>query len=111
LRKNPGVNHLDAVRAPGKAAFVTVRQGKHIVMSNGARILAIRRHTPANAFTLGGMVPDAGLRRSSFCTCCRKGRSAQAGVRAHPHQRRSANRRSGNPLRFFPSGEFEGQVR
>jgi hypothetical protein len=49
------------VRAFEKADFAIVRQGKHIVMSNGARILTIPRHNPVNAFTLGGIVRDAGL--------------------------------------------------
>jgi hypothetical protein len=35
--KIPGVNHLDAVRALEKGGFRIVRQGKHIVMSDGAR--------------------------------------------------------------------------
>ena len=61
MPKIPGVNHLDAVRALEKAGFSVVRQGKHIVMSNGARILTIPRHNPVNAFTLGGIVRDAGL--------------------------------------------------
>ena len=30
-------------------------------MSNGQRILTIPRHNPVNAFTLGGIVRDAGL--------------------------------------------------
>jgi len=51
LPKIPGVNHLDAVRALEKAGFAVVRQGKHIVMSNGSRILTIPRRNPVNAFT------------------------------------------------------------
>ena len=43
-----------------------VRQGKHIVMSNGTRILTIPRHDPVNAFTLGGVVRDAGLTAEQF---------------------------------------------
>jgi len=35
--KIPGVNHQDAVRALEKAGFRVVRQGKHIVMSDGSR--------------------------------------------------------------------------
>jgi predicted RNA binding protein YcfA (HicA-like mRNA interferase family) len=66
LPKIPGVNHLDAVRAREKAGFSVVRQGKHIVMSNGARILTIPRHNPVNAFTLGGIVRDAGLTVEQF---------------------------------------------
>jgi predicted RNA binding protein YcfA (HicA-like mRNA interferase family) len=66
LPKIPGVNHLDAVRALEKAGFAVVRQGKHIVMSNGSRILTIPRHNPVNAFTLGGIVRDAGLTAEQF---------------------------------------------
>ena len=62
----PGVKHLDAVRALEKAGFKIVRQSKHIVMSNGARILTIPRHDPVNAFTLGGIVLDAGLTIAQF---------------------------------------------
>lgn len=66
MPKIPGVNHLDAVRAFEKAGFVVVRQGKHIVMSNGSRIVTIPRHNPVNAFTLGGIVRDAGLSVEQF---------------------------------------------
>ena len=66
MPKIPGVNHLDAVRAFEKAGFVVVRQGKHIVMSNGGRILTIPRHNPVNAFTLGGIVRDSGLSVEQF---------------------------------------------
>jgi len=45
---------------------VIVRQGKHIVMSNGMRILTIPRHDHVNAFTLGGIVRDAGLTVEQF---------------------------------------------
>ena len=66
MPKIPGVNHLDAVRALEKAGFTIVRQGKHIVMSDGRRILTIPRHNPVNAFTLGGIVQDAGLSVEQF---------------------------------------------
>jgi len=49
-----------------KAGFHIVRQGKHIVMSDGVRILTIPRHDPVNAFTLGGIVRDAGLTEEEF---------------------------------------------
>jgi len=64
--KIPGVNHLDAVRALEKAGFRIVRQGKHIVVSDGVRILTIPRHNPVNAFTMGGIVRDAGLTVEEF---------------------------------------------
>ena len=66
MPKIPGVNHLDAVRALEKAGFRIVRQGKHIVMSNGQRILTIPRHNPINAFTMGGIARDAGLSVEQF---------------------------------------------
>ena len=66
MSKIPGVNHLDAVRALQKVGFSIARQGKHIVVSNGTRILTIPRHNPVNAFTLGGIVRDAGLTVEQF---------------------------------------------
>lgn len=62
----PGVNHLDAVRAFGKAGFRIIRQGKHIVMSDGTRKLSIPRPNPVNAFTMGGIVRAAGLTEAQF---------------------------------------------
>ena len=43
-----------------------VRQDKHIVMSDGTRILTISRANPVNAFTMGGIVRDAGLSIEEF---------------------------------------------
>lgn len=66
MPKLPGINHLEAVRALEKAGFRIVRQGKHLVMTDGARILTIPRHNPVNAFTMGGIVRDAGLTIDEF---------------------------------------------
>jgi predicted RNA binding protein YcfA (HicA-like mRNA interferase family) len=62
----PGVNHLDAVRALEKAGFRIIRQGKHIVMSNGTRQVTLPRHNPIKAFTMGGIVRDTGLTVDEF---------------------------------------------
>jgi len=62
----PGVNHQDAVRALQKAGFRVIRQGKHVVMSDGVRIVTIPRHNPVNSFTMGGIVRDAGLNEDAF---------------------------------------------
>ena len=40
--------------------------GKHVVTSNGERILTVPRNNPINAFTLGGIVKDAGLSVEQF---------------------------------------------
>ena len=66
MPKLPGVNHLRAVRALEKAGFKIVNQGKHIVMSDGSRILTIPRHNPVNSLTMGGIVQDAGLTIDEF---------------------------------------------
>jgi predicted RNA binding protein YcfA (HicA-like mRNA interferase family) len=66
MPKLPGVNHLDAVRALEKAGFWIARQGKHIVMTDGTRVLIIPRHNPVNAITMGNIVRDAGLTNDEF---------------------------------------------
>ena len=62
----PGINHQDAVRALEKAGFQIIRQVKHIVMSDGTRQVTIPRHNPIKAFTMGGIVRDAGLAPDAF---------------------------------------------
>jgi predicted RNA binding protein YcfA (HicA-like mRNA interferase family) len=66
MPKIPGVNHRDAVCALEKAGFRVVRESKHIIMSNGVRILTVPRGNPVDAFTLGGIVKDAGLTVEQF---------------------------------------------
>lgn len=66
MPKIPGVNHLDAVRALKKVGFWIARQGGHIVMTDGARIVTVPRHNPVNAFTMGGIARDAGLTPQEF---------------------------------------------
>lgn len=66
MPKLPGINHLDAVRALEKAGYLILRQGKHIVMTNGARKVLIPRHNPVNAMTMGGIVRDSGLTLDEF---------------------------------------------
>jgi predicted RNA binding protein YcfA (HicA-like mRNA interferase family) len=62
----PGVNHQRAVKAFEKAGFWIARQGKHITMTNGERIITIPRTNPINAFTMGGIVIDAGFTIEAF---------------------------------------------
>ena len=66
MPKLPGVPHLQAVRALEKAGFRVVRESKHIVMSDGQRILTVPRANPVNAHTMGGIVRDAGLTIEQF---------------------------------------------
>lgn len=62
----PGVNHLRAVRALEKVGFRVARQGKHIVLTDGRRIVTVPRNNPVNAFTMGRIVRDAGLTEDEF---------------------------------------------
>ena len=66
MPKIAGVPHLRAVRALEKAGFKIVREGKHIVMSNGIRFVTIPRNNPVHAITMGGIVRDAGLTVDQF---------------------------------------------
>ncbi len=66
MPKIPGINHLRAVKALEKAGFGIARQGSHILMTNGERIVTIPRHNPVNALTMGGTVKDAGLTGEEF---------------------------------------------
>jgi hypothetical protein len=61
-----GVHHLAAVRALQRAGYRIERQGKHIIMSNGQRILVIPRHNPIHAITMGVIIRDAGLTVDEF---------------------------------------------
>jgi predicted RNA binding protein YcfA (HicA-like mRNA interferase family) len=66
MGKIPGIGHLRAVKALEKTGFRIARQGKHIVMTDGVRILTIPRHDPVDAHTMGGIVRDAGLSPEEF---------------------------------------------
>jgi predicted RNA binding protein YcfA (HicA-like mRNA interferase family) len=66
MAKLSGINHLKAVKALEKAGFYIARQGKHIVMTNDVRIVTNPGHNPVNAFTMGGIVRDAGLTQEEF---------------------------------------------
>jgi len=66
MPKLPGIKHQDAVRVLKKCGFRIVRQGKHIIMSVGTRILVIPRANPVNAYSMGGIVKDAGLTVEEF---------------------------------------------
>lgn len=66
MPKLAGINHLDAVRALEKLGFRIARQGKHIVMTDGSRVITIPRHNPVNAITMGNIVRDVGLTNEEF---------------------------------------------
>jgi predicted RNA binding protein YcfA (HicA-like mRNA interferase family) len=62
----PGINHRRAVKAFQKFGFWVEREGKHITMTNGKRIITIPRADPINAYTMAGIIMDAGLNVEEF---------------------------------------------
>ena len=66
MPKLPGINHLRAVKALEKRGYWIVRQRKHTTMTDGVRIITIPRSNPIDAFTMGGIIRDAGLTIDEF---------------------------------------------
>ncbi len=66
MPKIPGINHRRAIRALQKAGFHITREGRHVVMTDGDRVLVIPRNDPVNAFTMGAIAEDAGLTVEEF---------------------------------------------
>jgi predicted RNA binding protein YcfA (HicA-like mRNA interferase family) len=66
MPKLPGINHLRAINALKKAGFRVMRQGKHITMTNDERVITIPRANPIDAFTMAGIIKDAGLTIKEF---------------------------------------------
>jgi predicted RNA binding protein YcfA (HicA-like mRNA interferase family) len=64
--KLAGVPHLKAIRALERIGFRVIRQGKHVVMSNGSLRLTIPRGNPVDPYTMGGIVKDARLTIEEF---------------------------------------------
>ena len=55
-----------SVRVLQRVGFEIIRQGSHIVMSDGVRMVTIPRHNPVNAFTMGQIARQAGLTAEQF---------------------------------------------
>ena len=66
MGKLAGIPHLKAIRALEKAGFRVTRQSKHVIMSNGKRILTIPRANPINAYTMGTIINATGMTIDEF---------------------------------------------
>jgi predicted RNA binding protein YcfA (HicA-like mRNA interferase family) len=62
----PGISHIRAVKAFKKAGFRIAREGGHITLTDGERIITIPRENPINSFTMAGIIRDAGLSIEEF---------------------------------------------
>jgi len=66
MPKIPGISSTNATRVLEKVGFQIIRQGSHIIMSDGIVRLTIPRHNPINAYTMGAIARDAGLTPEEF---------------------------------------------
>ena len=66
MPKIVGVNHLQAIKAFEKAGFWIKRQSKHVIMTDGDKILTIPRANPVNPFTMGAIVKASGIPIDKF---------------------------------------------
>ena len=66
MPKIPGVSADQAVRVFEKLGYRIIRQGKHIVMSDGTTRLTIPRHNSIHAHTMGAIARDADLSPQEF---------------------------------------------
>jgi predicted RNA binding protein YcfA (HicA-like mRNA interferase family) len=66
----PALPHLRVVRAFERAGFRVLRQGKHVVMTDGEAVITIPRHNPVNRWTLAGIIKEAGLTVDAFRKLC-----------------------------------------
>ena len=66
----PALPHTRVVRALERTGFRVVRQGKHVVMTDGKTVVTIPRHNPVNRWTLAGIIKEAGLTVDEFRKLC-----------------------------------------
>ncbi len=66
MPKLPGISHTRAVNALQKDGFRVVRESKHTSMTDDQRIVTIPHASPINAYTMGGIIKDAGLTIEEF---------------------------------------------
>ncbi|WP_124976443.1 type II toxin-antitoxin system HicA family toxin [Aphanothece sacrum] len=66
MPKLSGINHQRAIKAFEKAEFYLARQGKHITMTDGEKIITIPRANPINAYTMGTIIKGPGMTIEEF---------------------------------------------
>jgi predicted RNA binding protein YcfA (HicA-like mRNA interferase family) len=66
----PSMPHLRVVKVFEKLGYRILRQGKHIVMTDGKSVVTIPRHNPVNRWTLAVIIKEAGLTVDEFRKHC-----------------------------------------
>ena len=62
----PQVNHSRVIRALERAGYRVIRQGKHIIMSDGKTVLTIPRNNPIKTTTLKQILECANITLEQF---------------------------------------------
>ncbi len=62
----PQVNHQRVVRALERAGYKIIRQGKHIIMSDGKTVLTVPRNNPIKTTTLKQILESANMTLEQF---------------------------------------------
>ena len=62
----PRIDYRSAIAALEAAGFWILREGVHVIMTNGSRILTIPCNDPIHPLTMAGIVRDAGLSLDQF---------------------------------------------
>ena len=65
MGKLPGISSTGN-QALQRSGFEIIRQSGHVIMSDGFKTLVIPRANPINAFTMFGILKDAGLTVEQF---------------------------------------------
>lgn len=61
-----GIDYRSAIAALEDAGFWVVREGVHVIMTDGTRVLTIPCQDPIHPYTLEGLVRDAGMTVEQF---------------------------------------------
>jgi len=65
-REIAGINYGAAIAALEDAGFWVLREGVHVIMTDGMRILTIPCQNPINSLTMEGIVRDSGISAEKF---------------------------------------------
>ena len=62
----PQVNHKRIIRALERAGYRVLRQGKHVIMTDGKSVITVPRNNPVKTTTLKQILESANLSLNEF---------------------------------------------
>ena len=66
MPKIPEISSSRVIRAFRKKGFEIIKEGKNTSMFDGERIIVIPHSNQINAYTMGGIIKDAGITIEEF---------------------------------------------